>query len=143
MARPQAAAFLLPGERGRQAIGRRYARLLHAGVVALLNLGLALRRDDARQQRSGSENCSGGCPCNGNGKSNKNQSSNPAKDSTVKGATAPGNVDQKNLANKGGWGSLPAKEQAEAKQHLKDKFPPHYEKIVEEFNKKIAERKRN
>jgi len=88
-------------------------------------------------------NCSGSCPCNGNGKSNKNQSSSPAKDSTVKGAPAPGNADHKNLANKGGWGSIPDKEQAAAKQHLKDKFPPHYSKIVEEFNKKIAERKRN
>jgi len=88
-------------------------------------------------------NCSGSCPCNGNGKSNKNQSSNPAKDSTVKGTTAPGNVDHTNLANKGGWGSLPEKEQAAAKQHFDKMFPPHYKKIVEEFNKKVASRKRN
>jgi len=89
------------------------------------------------------QNCSGSCPCNGNGNSNKNQSSSPAKDSTVKGAPAPGNIDRKNLANKAGWGALPEKEQADAKQQFDKTFPPHYTKIVEEFNKKIAARKRN
>jgi hypothetical protein len=86
-------------------------------------------------------NCSGSCPCNGNKPSNKNQASNPAKDSMIKGATAPGNVDKKHVANKGGWGSLPEKEQAAAKQYAEKPYPPYYLKIIAEYNKKLAERK--
>jgi hypothetical protein len=88
-------------------------------------------------------NCSGSCPCNGNKPSNKNQASNPAKDSMIKGAPAPGNTDDKRVANKGGWGALPEKEQAAAKQYADEKYPPHYNKIIEEYNKRMAERKRN
>lgn len=86
-------------------------------------------------------NCSGNCPCNGNGPG-KNQSNSPAKDSSVKGQTAPGNSDAKRLAQQAGWGSLPPKEQAKAKQYSKDNYPPHYTKIIEEYSKRIAERKR-
>ncbi len=87
-------------------------------------------------------NCSGSCPCNGNGISRKNQSSSPAKDSSVKGNVAPGNVDHKHVANKGGWGSLPEKEQAAAKQYGKDNYPPHYAKLIEEYSRRLAEGKR-
>ena len=78
----------------------------------------------------------------GNGPSRNNQSNSPAKDSTIKGAPAPGNADSKRLANKGGWGALPPKEQAAAKQHADENYPPHYNKIIEEYNKRMAERKR-
>lgn len=87
-------------------------------------------------------NCSGSCPCNGNGPAKTNQSNSPAKDSGIKGKEAPGNVDQKRLAKQSGWGSLPDKEQAQAKQYSKDNYPPHYSKIIEEYSKRIAERKR-
>jgi hypothetical protein len=85
--------------------------------------------------------CSGACPCNGLG-GNKNQSSSPANESSVKGNTAPGEVDKKNVAQKAGWGMLPDKEQAAAKQYIDKNFPPHYRKQMEEYFKKIAELKR-
>ncbi len=88
-------------------------------------------------------NCSGSCPCNGNGNSRTNQSNSPAKDSSIKGATAPGNSDHKRVANRGGWGSLPDKAQAEAKQYVDKNFPPHYRKIIDEYYKRQAERKKN
>ena len=45
----------------------------------------------------------------GQGENNSNRSSGPAGDSSIKGATAPGDVDKKNLKKQGGWGDLPAK----------------------------------
>ncbi|WP_166829702.1 hypothetical protein [Thalassoroseus pseudoceratinae] len=84
---------------------------------------------------------SGDCPCNGlGGKSNK--SNNPAKDSSVKGSTAPGDADEKRIAEQSGWGMLPEKEQAAAKQYMDKNFPPHYRKAMEEYFKRLAERKK-
>ncbi len=91
------------------------------------------------EQQQGS--CSGGCPCNGMGKGKSNQPNSPAKDSSVKGSTAPGNADSKRLANKSGWGDLPEKEQADAKQSGKYKYPSKYEKLIEAYNKRNAESK--
>jgi len=72
------------------------------------------------------------------GPSRSNQSSSPAADSSIKGSTAPGEVDKKNLGRESGWGSLPPKEQAKAKNHIDRNFPAHYRRAVEEYFKKIS-----
>ncbi|NOX57150.1 MAG: hypothetical protein GXP27_22495, partial [Planctomycetes bacterium] len=41
---------------------------------------------------------------------NSNQSSGPAQDSVIKGAPAPGRVDEKDIGHKSGWGALPPKQ---------------------------------
>ena len=68
-------------------------------------------------------------------------SGSPAPDSIVKGAKAPGNVDRKNLKREAGWGALPPKEEARAKNLLNRNFPAHYRRAVEEYLKKIAGRR--
>lgn len=88
----------------------------------------------AEQQQSGG----GG---SGSGQNNSNQSGSPAEDSTLKGATAPGEVDQKELKKQGGWGSLPPKEEARAKNLLNKEFPVHYQQAVEQYFKKLANRR--
>lgn len=115
--------------------GGRKVQKKEAEIIASLDYLI----EKLEQQQGGG---SGSCPCNGNGPAKTNQSNSPAKDSSVKGTTAPGNADRKNLTQRGGWGSLPPKEQAEAKQYSKDNYPPHYSKIIEEYSKRIAERKR-
>lgn len=69
-----------------------------------------------------------------------NQSNAPAQDSVVKGSTGEGEVENKDVGNKVGWGNLPPKEEAKAKQILGNLFPPHYQKAIENFSKKSAER---
>ena len=130
-------AFMMKDVERRLDLGRggRKVQKKEAEIIAALDYLI-----EKLEQQQG--NCSGSCPCNGNGPSRKNQSNSPAKESTVKGAPAPGNVDHKNLANRGGWGNLPEKEQAAAKQYAEKNYPPHYSKIIEEYRKKMAERKR-
>lgn len=81
----------------------------------------------------------GGGGGGGSGPPKGNKSSSPAKDSYVGGQRSPGNVDKKHLANKAGWGALPPKAQARAKNILNRKFPAHYRRAVEAYNKKLAE----
>lgn len=76
-----------------------------------------------------------------NGGGNSNQSNSPAGDSRVKGTTAPGEVDEKVYKNSGGWGDLPPKAEAKAKQLIDRDFPPHYRAIIEEWNKRLAKRR--
>lgn len=66
----------------------------------------------------------------------------PATESDVKGKKSPGNVDRKKLGNNGGWGALPPAEQAEAKQYAEDNYPSHYRKVIEEYTKRMAKKKR-
>ncbi len=76
----------------------------------------------------------------GSGSGQGNQPNSAAKDSSVKGSTAPGKVDEKDLGRKDGWGKLPPKEQAKAKQILGTLFPPHYRRAIEAYNRKAAQR---
>ncbi len=61
-----------------------------------------------------------------------------SSESRVKGQTAPGEVDKKKLSNNGGWGQLPPKKQASAKNIINRNFPSHYRKAIEKYFKKLA-----
>jgi hypothetical protein len=74
------------------------------------------------------------------GENNSNRSSGPAEDSSVKGATAPGNVDKKNLKKQGSWGNLQDKQLKDAKNLLNRDFPSNYHDAVEQYFKKLATR---
>ncbi|REJ83301.1 MAG: hypothetical protein DWQ34_25505 [Planctomycetota bacterium] len=82
----------------------------------------------------------GGGGGGGSGTPRGNQSSNPAQDSYVGGATAPGEVDKKDIGREDGWGDLPDKAQAAAKNLINQQFPFHYRQAVEEYLKRIAQR---
>jgi hypothetical protein len=74
------------------------------------------------------------------GENNSNRSSGPAEDSSIKGATAPGNVDKKNLKKQGSWGNLQEKQLKDAKNLLSRDFPSNYHDAVEQYFKKLATR---
>ncbi|MFN0198079.1 MAG: hypothetical protein ACKVT0_15135 [Planctomycetaceae bacterium] len=71
----------------------------------------------------------------------QNQSSNPAQDSTIKGSTAPGNIDPKAKKNTGTWGELPPKKEADAKNRINRDFPAHYRQAIDEYFKKLSRHK--
>lgn len=64
-----------------------------------------------------------------------------ADDSRVKGVAGEGKVDKKNFKSKGGWGALPPKERARAKNLIDRQFPPHYRRQVEQYFKKLSKRR--
>lgn len=74
------------------------------------------------------------------GQNNSNQGDSPAEDSSVKGTTAPGLTDPKQLSKAGRWGDLPDKEQAKAKNLVNRNFPSHYRQAIEMYFKKLANR---
>jgi hypothetical protein len=76
----------------------------------------------------------------GDGQNNSNQSSSPANDSRVKGATGRGEVDDKNIGKKSGWGALPPSDRAKAKSIINDDLPPHYRAAIQGYLKKSADR---
>lgn len=82
----------------------------------------------------------GGGGGGGAGQNNSNQSGGPAGDSSVKGSTAPGEVDKRDIGRNSGWGSLPPKEQAKARNLIDRELPPHYRAAIEEYLRKIAKR---
>jgi hypothetical protein len=82
----------------------------------------------------------GGGGGGGDGQGNSNSSGGPASDSRVKGSTAPGEVDERDIGRKSGWGSLPPKEQAKARNLIDRELPPHYRAAIEEYLRKLAKR---
>ena len=66
------------------------------------------------------------------------QSSNPAQDSQNLGGKGPGDVDQKRIGNKSGWGNLPFKEREQALQQISKDLPAHFREAIEEYFRKLA-----
>ena len=66
------------------------------------------------------------------------QPSNPAQDSQALGGKGAGDVDQKRLHNKSGWGNLPPKERQEALQQISKDLPAHFRDVIEEYFRKLA-----
>lgn len=90
-----------------------------------------IKKVEQQQQSGGGGGGQGG---------NQNQSGGAAGDSSVKGATAPGEVDKKDIGTKAGWGSLAPKKAAEAKNVINRNFPSHYREAIEQYFKKLANR---
>jgi len=85
----------------------------------------------------------GQCACQG-GKTGrgKKTSSSPANDSKILGGKGKGEVDPKNIKQeRKEWGNLPQKKIAAAKDALKRKLPPQYQRLIEAYNKAKARRK--
>jgi tetratricopeptide (TPR) repeat protein len=82
----------------------------------------------------------GGGGGGGGAQNQSNQSGSPANDSSVKGATAPGEVDKKRLKQGSNWGNLDDKSRAKVKNLISRDFPAHYRQAVEEYFKKLANR---
>ena len=59
----------------------------------------------------------------------------------MKGQTAPGDVEDRRIAARSGWGNLPEKEQAQAEQEIGRNFPPHYREALKKYFEKLAKRK--
>ncbi|MDX1944399.1 MAG: hypothetical protein SFU86_03255, partial [Pirellulaceae bacterium] len=66
------------------------------------------------------------------------RSSSPAPDSTPMGGKGPGQVANKDIGNKSGWGDLPPKQRQEALQQIGKDFPAHYRDMIEQYFRELA-----
>ena len=83
----------------------------------------------------------GGGGGGGQAKPQNGEKKQAAEDSYLgDGKEGEGEVDPKNAGHKDGWGNLPEKAQAAAKNMLDQKYPAHYRQAIEKYLKKIAER---
>jgi hypothetical protein len=95
-------------------------------VVAKLDKMIKKIEEQQQQQRMAQAKQSG------------SRSSSPAKDSMPLGGRGPGDVDQKPIGDRSGWGNLPAKEREEALQQISKDLPAHYRELIEEYFRKLA-----
>jgi len=69
---------------------------------------------------------------------NRTQSNRPAKDSTPMGGKGRGEVTQRNVGDRSGWGDLPPRQREEALQQIGRDFPAHYRDVIEQYFRKLA-----
>jgi hypothetical protein len=67
------------------------------------------------------------------------RSTAPANDSIPLGGRGPGDVDQKKIGTKSGWGNLPPKERQEAQQQISKDLPAHFRDVIEEYLERLAQ----
>jgi len=112
--------------RRRLALGRGgpKVRKIEDGVVASLDK-LIKEIEDQLQEQEGAAGSS-------------RQSSSPAPESRPLGGKGPGEVVQRNVGSKSGWGNLPPKEREEAMQQVGREFPAHYREVIEQYFRRLA-----
>ncbi len=72
-------------------------------------------------------------------KGQKDQSQNkPMEDSQIAGGKGPGDVDQKKVGDRAGWGNLPPAQRQEALQRLTEELPSHYREVIEGYFRQLA-----
>lgn len=59
-------------------------------------------------------------------------------DGTPPDVSGPGDVDQKNIGKKDGWGDLPPAQRQEALQNITKDLPSHYREVIEAYFKRLA-----
>lgn len=73
-----------------------------------------------------------------NGQQNQSQG-RPMEDSqSAGGGKGPGDVDQKNIGDRSGWGNLPPAQRQESLQRLTEDLPSHYREVIEGYFRQLA-----
>ncbi|MEQ9408530.1 MAG: hypothetical protein RIK87_12420 [Fuerstiella sp.] len=79
----------------------------------------------------------------GSGSSQQNQSGTQgASRSQIKGSPAAGEADQKDLTETGKWGMLDQQAEAQARELIRQKFPPNFLDQIGRYTRKLAEQKK-
>ncbi len=125
-------ARLMADSRRRLDLGRAGEKVQGVQEKIITNLDELIKKIE--QQMGG-----GGGGGGGEG-GNSNESGGAAEDSSVKGATAPGESEKKKFSKDGAWGNLPEKQQAEARNIISRSFPPNYGRAIDAYSKKLANR---
>jgi hypothetical protein len=109
-------------------LGRGGARVQKTEEEIVARLDELIKKLEQQQQQASSQMGEGAGP------------SEPAPDSVIKGSTAPGEVDTRDIGKKAGWGALPPKQQTKARNLIDRELPPHYRNAIEQYLRKLATR---
>lgn len=99
-------------------------RKIEDGVVASLDKLIKQIEDNLQEQQSAA--------------SAAPQPSKPAEESRPMGGKGPGEVVQRDVGSRSGWGNLPPKEREEALQEVGREFPAHYRDVIEQYFRRLA-----
>ncbi len=72
------------------------------------------------------------------GKQNGAQSQPMQESQIAGGPKGAGDVDQKEIGTRTGWGNLPPAERQEALQRLTEEYPSHYREVIEGYFRQLA-----
>lgn len=66
----------------------------------------------------------------------------PMEESQVAGGSGPGDVDQKDVGKRSGWGNLPPAERQAALQRMTQELPSHYREVIEGYFRELSKEKK-
>jgi hypothetical protein len=102
-------------------------------VVAALDKLLEEMEKEKQQQQS----------ADGQGQGQQNQPGQQgAAQSTIKGSTAEGDADRKELTESGSWGMLDKQAETKARELIRQQFPPNFLDAISRYTRRIAEQKK-
>ncbi len=91
--------------------------------------------EEAENQKNNQDQQQGGS----GGGQNQPSGGRPAEESRISGSRADGEADRKDLKETGRWGMLDRREEAKARELIRQQFPANYLDIISEYNRRIAE----
>lgn len=104
-------------------------------VIAALDKLLKEMEEKQKQQQQQQSGQGGGQQQNQPGQQGIAQS-------TIKGSSAEGEADRKDLTENGNWGMLDKQAEAQAKELIRQQFPPNFLDAISRYTKRIAEQKK-
>ena len=104
-------------------------------VIAALDKLLKEMEEQQKQQQQQQSGQGGGQQQNQPGQQGIAQS-------TIKGSSADGEADRKDLTENGNWGMLDKQAEAQAKELIRQQFPPNFLDAISRYTKRIAEQKK-
>ena len=66
----------------------------------------------------------------------------PMDDSQIAGGGGPGDVDQKDVGKRAGWGNLPPAERQASLQRMTQELPSHYRQVIEGYFRQLSKDKK-
>ena len=105
-------------------------------VIAALDKLLKEMEEQQKQQQQQQQSGQGG------GQQQNQPGQQGIAQSTIKGSSADGEADRKDLTENGNWGMLDKQAEAQAKELIRQQFPPNFLDAISRYTKRIAEQKK-
>ncbi len=104
-------------------------------VIAALDKLLEEMEKQQQQQQQQKDGQGGGSPQNQPGQQG-------AAQSQIKGSKGDGDADRKELTENGSWGMLDKEAEAQARELIRQQFPPNFLDAISRYTRRIAEQKK-
>jgi hypothetical protein len=105
-------------------------------VIAALDKLLKNLEEQQQQQQSSGQS-------DGQGQTEQGiQNTTPASQSMIKGAAGKGDAERRELTENGAWGMLDKQQETQAKELIRQQFPPNFLDAISRYTRRIAEQKK-